>query len=46
MSLTNFRNSESFINSLQAFATYLVDTASLYQSLGGSWSQEDVTIYK
>jgi hypothetical protein len=34
------------INSLQAFATYLGDTASLYQSLGGGWSQEAATIYK
>jgi len=34
------------INSLQAYATYLGDTTSLYQSLGGGWSAETATIYK
>ena len=34
------------INSLQAYATYLGDTTSLYQSLGGGWSTETATIYK
>jgi len=31
---------------LQAYATYLGDTTSLYQSLGGGWSTETATIYK
>jgi len=34
------------INSLQAYATYLGDTISLYQSLGGGWSVQAATIYK
>jgi outer membrane protein TolC len=34
------------INSLQAYATFLGDTASLYQSLGGGWSPEKAQIYQ
>jgi outer membrane protein TolC len=34
------------INSLQAYATYLGDTTSLFQSLGGGWSVQTATIYK
>jgi outer membrane protein TolC len=33
------------INRLQATATYLGDTTSLYQSLGGGWNKEKSQIY-
>lgn len=45
MLLTKQSYLQARITSLQAYATYLGDTTSLYQALGGGWSQQATEIY-